>query len=31
MLNELGVGLVLPKPVRTQQLAEVIEQVHENR
>lgn len=27
MLNELGVTLVLPKPVRTQQLAEVIDQV----
>ena len=27
MLNELGVDIVLPKPVRIQQLAEVLEQV----
>lgn len=31
MLNELGVTLVLPKPVRTQQLAEVIDHVLEGR
>jgi CheY-like chemotaxis protein len=31
MLNELGVTLVLPKPVRTQQLAEVIDHVLASR
>ena len=30
ILNELGVTLVLPKPVRMQQLAELIEHVRGN-
>jgi len=30
ILNELGVTLVLPKPVRLQQLAEIVEQARDN-